>query len=269
MTESFIVILFLGFFAGFFFSVPIAGPISILITSNSLKGRLIYCIRTALGGAIVETIYVFIAIYGLTTLYEYYQQGIPIILIAGSIFLLYIAYRIFKTKLKIEDLTEKNIEAAKYENQGGFRTGLIINFSNPSLFVGWFTSSFLLLSFASSIGLNTGGLDILLYENVVSVEEITGEKIESLEEYDLVPKDISEQPKKASLSTFVLTTTYSLMVGFGSFIWFYLLSKFLIKYRERINIDWLNFLIKALAIILLGIGLFLISEGITFIVKFF
>ena len=262
MTESFIVILLLGFFAGFFFSVPIAGPISILITSNSLKGKLRYCLRTALGGAIVETIYVFIAIYGLTALYAYYQKGIPIILIAGSLFLLYVGFKILKTKLKIDDLTKKRIETAKYENQGGFRTGLILNFSNPSLFVGWFTSSFLLLSFASSVGLNTGGLDLLLYENVASVEEITGKKIESLEEYNLIPNDSEVQPKKESLSTFVLSLTYAVMVGFGSYIWFYLLSKFLIKYREKLNINWLNFLIKILGIFLVGISFYLIYEGI-------
>jgi threonine/homoserine/homoserine lactone efflux protein len=267
MTESFIVILLLGLFAGFFFSVPIAGPISILITSNSLKGKLRYCIRTAIGGAIVESIYVFIAIYGLTALYEYYHQAIPIILIVGSIFLLYVAFRILNTKLKLEDLSQKRIEMDKYDNQGGFRTGVIINFSNPSLFVGWFTSSFLLLTFASSIGLNTGGLDLLLYENVASVEEITGEKINALEEYNLVPDISAEQPVKESLSTFVLSLTYALMVGLGSFIWFYVLSKFLIKYREKLNIDWLNILIKILGIFLMGIGFFLIYEGIKILVK--
>ncbi|MDX1699336.1 MAG: LysE family transporter [Melioribacteraceae bacterium] len=266
MTESFIVILLLGFFAGFFFSVPIAGPISILITSNSLKGRLRYCLRTALGGAIVETLYVFIAIYGLTALYAYYQKGIPIILIAGSFFLLYVGFRILTTKLKLDDLTKKSIESAKYENQGGFRTGLILNFSNPSLFVGWFTSSFLLLSFASSIGLNTGGLDLLLYENVASVEEITGQKIDTLEEYNLIPESSDDQPEKESFSTFVSSLTYAVMVGFGSYIWFYLLSKFLIKYREKLNINWLNLLIKILGIFLVGISLFLIYEGIRMLI---
>ena len=266
MTESFVVILLLGLFAGFFFSVPIAGPISILITSNSLKGRLRYCLRTALGGAIVETIYVFIAIYGLTALYEYYHKGIPIILIFGSLFLLYVGFRILKTKLKMDDLAKKSIETAKYENQGGFRTGLFLNFSNPSLFVGWFTSSFLLLSFASSVGLNTGGLDLLLYENVASVEEITGKKIESLEEFNLIPKDTEVQPKKESLSTFVLSLTYAVMVGIGSYIWFYLLSKFLIKYREKLNINWLNLLIKILGIILVGISFYLIYEGIRLLI---
>ena len=74
MTESLIVIICLGLFAGFFFSVPIAGPISILITSNALKGETRYCLRLALGGAIVEMIYVFIAVFGLTSIYNLYQE---------------------------------------------------------------------------------------------------------------------------------------------------------------------------------------------------
>jgi len=265
MTESFIVILLLGLFAGFSFSVPIAGPISILITSSALEGKLRYCLRTALGGAIVESIYVFIAIYGLTALFSYYQKGIPIILIMGSIFLLFVAYKIFNTQLKIEQLADKKGKNI-LENRGGFRIGVIINFTNPSLFVGWFTSSFLLLSFASSVGLNTGGLDLLMYENVTTVEEITGEKIESLEDFNLVPQRKSNQPKKESLSTFVLSLTYALMVGFGSFIWFYILSKFLIKYREKLNVSWLNMLIKTLGLFLFGIGFYLIYEGIRMLV---
>ena len=266
MTESFLIILLLGLFAGFFFSVPIAGPISILITSNALKKKLTYCLRLALGGAIVEAIYVFVALYGLTSLYSYYQKGIPIILIVGSLFLLYVAYKIYNTNLKIDQLSENKTEQKRTKGFGGFRTGLILNFTNPSLFVGWFTSSFLLLSFASSVGLNTGGLDLLLYENVSSVEEITGEKIESLEKYNLVPQVDKVKPEKESLSTFLLSLTYSLMVGFGSFIWFYILSKLLIKYRDKLNINWLNGVIKLLGVFLYLIGFYLIYEGIRMLV---
>lgn len=261
MTESFITILLLGLFAGFFFSVPIAGPISILITSNALKGRLRYCLRTAFGGAIIETIYVFISVYGITSLYNYYQNAIPVILIVGSLFLLFVAYKVFKSKVNLEDISRSetnNIE----ENRGGFRTGLILNFTNPSLFLGWLTSSFLLISFASSIGFNTGGMDILLSENVSSIEEITGESIEPFDEFDLMIEKDDEPPVRESLSTFVLSLTYASMVGLGSFIWFYLLSKLLISFREKINIDWLNGLVKTLGIFLFGIGFYLIYTGI-------
>ncbi len=262
MTESFLVIVGLGLFAGFFFSVPIAGPISILITSNALKGNLRYCLRLAFGGSLVEILYVFIAVFGLTSLYSYYQQAIPIILIVGSVFLLIVAYRIFRTKLTLEQFNDTEQQENGSYKAGGFRSGLIFNFTNPSLFLGWFTSSFLLLSFASSIGLNTGGLDIMMYDNVVSLEEITGESFKSLEEYNFLPNGDTAIVTRKSLPTFFLSLTYAFMVGIGSFIWFYFLSKFLLKHREKLKIEWLNGLIKTLGLFLVGIGVYLIYMGV-------
>lgn len=264
MTESLLVIIGLGLFAGFFFSVPIAGPISILETSNALKGNLRYCLRLALGGAIVEFVYVFVAVYGLTSLFSYYEKAIPIILIVGSLFLMVVAIKIFRTKLKLEQLSNSDQSENSSLNTGGFRTGLILNLTNPSLFVGWFTSSFLLLSFASSIGLNTGGLDIMMYHNVVSFEELTGDNLaEKLKEYDFLPNGETSIAKRKSLPSLILSFSYALMVGLGSFVWFYLLSKFLYKYREKLNINWLNGLIKMLGLFLVGIAIYLTYTGIS------
>ncbi len=265
MTESLIVIISLGFFAGFVFSVPIAGPISILIASNSLKGNLRYCLRLAFGGALIEVLYVFVAVYGLTSLYKLYQKAIPIILIIGSIFLIIIAIKILRTKLKLEHFDSPDKVKNNSDNTGGFRTGLILNLSNPSLFVGWFTSSLLLLSFASSIGLNTGGLDILMYDNVISLEKITGKKIENLENYDFLPNEETAVVKKESLPTLALSSAYAIMVGLGSFIWFYFFSRILVKYREKLKIELMNKVIKLLGIFLFSIGIYLIYEGIVLI----
>jgi threonine/homoserine/homoserine lactone efflux protein len=265
MTESLIVIIVLGFLAGLFFSVPIAGPISILITSNALKGNLRYCLRLAFGGAIIEIIYVFIAVFGLTSIYNLYQKAIPVILIIGSVFLIIVAIKVFKTKLELEQLNKVSEQEYNAANTGGFRTGLILNLSNPSLFVGWFTSSLLLLSFASSVGLNTGGLDILMYDNVISLEEITGKKIEALENYDFVPNGDKAIVKRKSLPTLVLSSAYALFVGLGSFIWFYFFSKFLIKHREKVKIELINRIVKLLGVFLFGIGIYLIYEGIVLI----
>jgi len=263
MTESFIVIFLLGLFAGFFFSVPIAGPISILITSNALKGRMRFCLRTALGGAIVEFFYVFIAVFGLTSFFGYYQSLIPYILIIGSMFLLVVAIKIIKTKLTIDDIQKEKVVKSKLKNTGGFRTGLFLNFTNPSLFLGWFTSSFLLLSFASSIGLNTGGLDIMMHKNVKSIEEITGEKFEKLDELNKEFKLKKQNPESGkTLSPIILSLTYAATVGLGSYIWFYILTHFLIKYKEKLKIQWLNGLIKILGLFLLGITGYLVYEGI-------
>ena len=51
MLESILTISIAGLLAGFIFSMPIAGPISILITSNALKGRLRYCNLVNLGAS--------------------------------------------------------------------------------------------------------------------------------------------------------------------------------------------------------------------------
>ena len=166
MIESFITVVLIGFSAGFVFSMPIAGPISIIITSNALKGNLKFCIRTALGASIIEFFYVLIAVFGLSVLFSLYSSIIPYVLIVGSIFLLAIGIKIFRTNIKLEDIERSYNNDEKEEKNGGLRTGLIINLTNPSLFFGVLTSSFLVLSFASSIGLSTGGLDLLVQKKV-------------------------------------------------------------------------------------------------------
>lgn len=262
MTESFITILLLGLFAGFFFSVPIAGPISILITSNGLKGNAEYCNRVAIGGALIEFVYVFIAVFGLTALYSLYHSVIPYILIIGSIFLFAVGIKIFRMKLNIEEITKGKLKKEKYLKKGGLRTGIILNATNPSLFLGWFTSSFLLLTFASSVGLNTGGLDLLMQENVTSIEEITGKHLKSLEEFENGIKTQEFSEERESLPKGILSLTYAGSVAIGTVLWFYLFTKFLIKFRNKLNINLLNGIIKLLGLFLIGISIYLIYEGI-------
>ena len=86
MLESIITIFIVGLIAGIIFSVPVAGPISIIIISKALEGKLRFCQRTAIGAAIVEFVYVFIVVYGIAALYSYYQPFIPYLLIIGAIF---------------------------------------------------------------------------------------------------------------------------------------------------------------------------------------
>ena len=77
MSESLITISITGLIAGFVFSMPIAGPISILITSNALKGRLKYCYYVTMGASLADLVYVFIAVFGLTRFFSLYKPAIP------------------------------------------------------------------------------------------------------------------------------------------------------------------------------------------------
>src|SRR5450759_1534038 len=187
--------------------MPIAGPISIMITSNALKGRLRYCNLVSLGASFADFTYVFIAVFGLTRLYSFYKPLIPYIFAVGSIFFLFLGYKIIRTKIDIEHLEDKShlTEKIKKREKGAFYTGFMINFLNPTLFIGVLTSSFFVISLIASLGFHTGGLAIKIDENVKEISNIEGKKIEnsqglSIKQFDKIqiPKSKNHQPDQTT-----------------------------------------------------------------------
>ena len=268
MLESIITISIAGLVAGFIFSMPIAGPISILITSNALKGRLRYCILVSLGSFIADFTYVFIAVFGLTKLYSFYKPAIPYIFAVGSLFFFYLGYRIIRTKLDIEHLEDKShlSEKIQKKGKGAFLTGFLINFLNPTLFIGLLTSSFFVISLISSLGLNTGGLAGKMDQNVKEISSIDGKKIEISkdlpgEQFDYFQKlkrrnheqDTTIYPRYFHL---VISTCYAFFLSLGSIIWLYLLSLIIVRFRQRINIKIISLFIRSLGGVLCIFGLF-------------
>src|ERR1700758_3009496 len=106
--QSIITVSIVGLIVGFIFSMPIAGPISILITSNALKGKVKYCNLATLGASFADFVYVFAAVFGLTKLYSAYKPFIPYILLIGAVFLLFLGYKISKTKVDLEHIDDKD-----------------------------------------------------------------------------------------------------------------------------------------------------------------
>jgi threonine/homoserine/homoserine lactone efflux protein len=257
MIESILTLTIIGFTAGFIFSIPVAGPINIIITTNALAGKFRFCMRTALGACIMEFFYVLIVVYGITALYTLYKPFVPYLLVAGSIILVFVGIKIIKTKLDVNNLESKTIMKDKIKNKGGFRTGIIVNLTNPSLFLGWLISTFIVFSFASSVGLNTGGLDLIVNQNVESLKELTGDdEFEQLQDIEL---DESEIPttEKEKLSSILLAVIYALAVAFGSYLWLYVYSKLIVKYRQKFNINLLTRIIQVLGVCLIGISFYL------------
>jgi threonine/homoserine/homoserine lactone efflux protein len=281
MTECIITISIVGILAGFLFSVPIAGPISILVTSNALKGKLRYCQRAAVGAALGEVFYVFIAVYGITLLYKFYQPYIPYILLVGAVFLLLIGIKIIKTDFDFNQIDDSNIVKDKLKNKGGFRTGFILVVTNPSLIAGWMTSSFMVLSFISSIGLNTGGLDLLISKNVNSMSNITAAQTDATEQPSKLPSKIKpgsisipsgsqnspdiKGTKKQPERPMLLSSIYSVAIAFGVFLWFYNFAKFLVKRRKRLNLKTINIVVRLLGALLCGISVYLAYSGLSMI----
>ncbi len=268
MLEALITIVVVGFSAGFIFSIPVAGPINVIVTSNALSGRLRYCIRTALGASIIEFFYIVIIVFGISSLYSLYRPIIPYLLIAGGAILIGVGIKIIKTKFSLENPNEKTIVEDKTKNKGGFRTGILINLTNPSLFLGWLTSTFLIFSFVSSIGLHTGGLNLIIKENVNSIREMSGTELKKLKNLPIDSLKSVEQnkPDEETLNPLLLGTVYGFSVAFGSFLWLSIYSKTIVKYRKKLNLKLVNIIIRSLGVVLFFVALYLIFKAIQLLI---
>ncbi|MBI5009455.1 MAG: LysE family transporter, partial [Bacteroidia bacterium] len=250
---------------------PIAGPISILVATNALKGRLRYCNLVSLGASIADFAYVFVAVFGMTRLYSFYKPAIPYIFATGSVFFLYLGYKIIRTKIDIEHLEDKThlVEKIESRDKGAFYTGFMINFLNPTLFIGVITSSFFVISLVASLGLNTGGLSGKMDQNVKKIKSIEGIGVTvkekprtfSLDKLNNIRagknKDRSEDqtiyPKYFHL---LISICYALFLALGSIIWFLLMAFMIVRFRTRINIKTISVFIKGLGGILSLFGLY-------------
>ena len=266
MTESLITISFVGLIVGFILSMPIAGPISILITSNALQGKRKYCNRATIGASFADFFYVFIAVFGLTKLYTYYKPFIPYLLSIGALFLMFMGFKIFKTKIDIEHLDDKShlTEKIKKKERGGFYTGFMLNFLNPTLFMGWLASSFIVISFVSSLGFNTGGLNTSINQNAKVFNSIEGKtnempQIPTYLQFKNTTSNIIQKQESNSYPKYfslLISLCYAFFLAVGSIIWFYYFALFLSKFHQRINVNIVNVIINGLGIVLLFFGIF-------------
>ena len=267
MTEIIITMAIAGLIAGFIFSMPIAGPISILITSNAFKGRMRYCHLVTIGASFADLIYVLIAFFGLTKLYGVYKAAIPFILGAGAFFIIYTGIRTMRTKVDIEHLTEVHLPGSMRDKENkGLYTGFMINFLNPTLFIGWLTTSFLVISFTAALGLNTGGLDAIISENVKEINIMEGTNIKDPEMFssprmEQIRSHNLEKQKKQNIQLpkhFYLTisTIYATALAAGTILWFYLLAFLIKKFRKYINVRIINGIIYSLGTTLVLFGFY-------------
>ena len=264
MFESILTLALVGFIAGVVFSMPIAGPISIIIVSKAFEGKLRFCTRTAIGASILEFFYVFIVVYGINALFVYYQPFIPYLILIGGLFVIYVGVRIFHRKINFEEFNSAKIITDKIENRGGMRTGIILNLTNPTLFIGWLVASFITLSFVSSLGFNTGGLDLILNKNVNSVSEIAGPEFKDLEKLNQNNHRNTDEPivKNRTISSLVFSLVFALFVAAGALVWLDQMARFIIKHRDKIKVEILNKLIQFLGIVLVMIGIYLDFKAI-------
>lgn len=259
--EPVITIIIIGFISGFILSIPVAGPINILITTNALLGKLRYCIRVAIGASVIEFFYVLIIVFGIVSLYKVYKPFVPYIIIVGSVILIVIGIKVMRTKFDLTNINLKEIIKDRIANKGGLTTGILINITNPSLFLGWLSSTFVIFSLASSLNLNTGGLDLIVKENLDTIKKINSQN-ESSQSIENNSVEYSNNNNNNELNPLVLSLIYASSLSFGSFVWLNFYSRIIVKYRNKLKIGLISWVIRLLGLGLIFIGIFLAYNSI-------
>jgi threonine/homoserine/homoserine lactone efflux protein len=119
----------IGFFIGFLMCIPI-GPINVWVINTKIKKGSLNAMSIALGGSLMDFIYFFIIMSGLSFL-DFNEQTIQIFKTIGIILIFALGIKeLFSKEVKSEEFKkEKEI----HKLMGAFFLGVVLYTSNPTL----------------------------------------------------------------------------------------------------------------------------------------
>lgn len=131
-----IVALIIGFVLSFIGSVPIAGPIAVIILSKALEHRGRAAFFISIGASVAEGFYAFLAFWGFSTVLVSYPSLVPASRFVGACILVALGIYLFARKPK----SPEHNKARDKANAVGIRN-ILLGFSmtivNPTLIVTW------------------------------------------------------------------------------------------------------------------------------------
>jgi threonine/homoserine/homoserine lactone efflux protein len=126
-----VLALLLGFLFGFIGSIPVAGPISLLVVAYGLRGRYRDAIFLAAGGALAESGYAALSFWGMSALLARYPAILPWSRAAGAVVLLGLG-SVFVSGGGMKESTQEPDSKRR-----SFLTGFGLTALNPTLIVTW------------------------------------------------------------------------------------------------------------------------------------
>jgi threonine/homoserine/homoserine lactone efflux protein len=121
-----------GLACGFFGSIPIAGPVAVLIVERALKGRLREAFAIGMGAALAEGGYALFAFLGMTAALGRFPWLLPVSRYLAAVILVGLGL--------VFALARRSKSEAAKENErrgGGFILGLVVTGLNPTLIATW------------------------------------------------------------------------------------------------------------------------------------
>ena len=136
-----VVAALIGFLFGLIGSMPVAGPIAVIVFARGVEGRFRSGLAVGVGGALAETIYAFLAFWGFSAFLAQYPWVLPASRAVAAVVL---------TALGIAFLRRQELAAQAPPAQeswgGGFVLGFSITALNPTLIATWTAAATTLFS---------------------------------------------------------------------------------------------------------------------------
>jgi threonine/homoserine/homoserine lactone efflux protein len=124
----------LGYVFGFLGSVPVAGPISILVFGRGIDGQFRNGVYLAVGSAIGEAGYAYLAFWGFSEFLVRYAWIEPVSKAGAAVILLSLGIKLFARPSKRGDIEKPATTDARKRN---FALGFTLTALNPTLIATW------------------------------------------------------------------------------------------------------------------------------------
>ena len=125
----------LGFVVGFVTSMPVAGPVSLLVFGRGLQGRGRSGIYLAFGSAIAESMYAYLAFWGFSALLARYAWIEPLSRALTAVLLTALGVRF--ARMRTAAPSGEGPVVRKVGSKRSFLLGLTITALNPTLIATW------------------------------------------------------------------------------------------------------------------------------------
>ncbi|MBX3248728.1 MAG: LysE family transporter [Myxococcales bacterium] len=129
---------FFGFLLGFFGSIPVAGPLAVLVLSRGLDGRFRPALLIAVGGAVGEAGYAALAFWGFGALLADHSWIEPASRAAGAVILAPLGYLLMRTPKAAPLVAEDTPPPPPRRSElASFLLGFTVTAANPTLIATW------------------------------------------------------------------------------------------------------------------------------------
>jgi len=138
--------LIVGFLFGFFGSMPLAGPISVLVFSRGIEGRLKRAFSIGIGASFAEAIYAFLAFLGFAAFLADYEFVLPLSRALAAVILVALGVSFMRGR-KAGD-TESAVPDRRKDRgaKGALVLGFTVTALNPTLVGTWTAATTMLYS---------------------------------------------------------------------------------------------------------------------------